>query len=498
MKYIKKIDYVSSSSLLFINNKRKLKTHLGGILSLVSIMTVSFFIWYLGYDVVYKQKPRVIPKEEYLKNSYIHNLNIENSFMALSIVDYNLEQILDIDKILTVKIFSTHYTKSKEGGNEEIWDTQYINYNTTTCDNYKLNKNNSLLLSEYSINELKTMMCPENYNITLGGTWTENNLYLLTYYIYLCDNKTDSEEKSENDVVCYPRETQLERINGNYISIYYRDFLVDPKDIDEPIKPFAKTNYMIMDSFLYKEMEVFFKTIVVNTDSGFFLEDISSEHNIMFDKYTVDTRSLVKYDSEILVASLWINSGSKTMNIDRSYIKIQEIAANVGGIIKFITLLCNFILYKVNKKTLSLEIMNNLYNFELNSYEKSAYKSRNNDVKNNYNLNNVIYKVNDNSKISNLGNSLNDSSKIEMRDIYKNNYINPNNDLKKKRNDTNINNADSIYNSSNFKLLNKSKKFEIISKINNDNISKHIEKIQGKILYNNIFIFIFIYFISFV
>lgn len=65
-----KLDLVSESPKLYINNNTKHYSFLGSILSILIIIGICLFTWFIGNDIIYKTKPKVINKEVFLEKFF--------------------------------------------------------------------------------------------------------------------------------------------------------------------------------------------------------------------------------------------------------------------------------------------------------------------------------------------------------------------------------------------------------------------------------------------
>lgn len=344
---LKSLDFSSQNPQFFIQKESRLKSTFGGLISVFVISVVLFFVWYLGYDIVYKQNPIVLMKEENLVVSNQHQLNNNTAFIGMLVENEDVGKVEDLYKILSFTLTHYLYKKNMNLSNDEIWEIESNEINLVPCTGY-WNYNNS-----YTEEQLSQFLCGENFDYSLGGYWTEDFLNLLVYEIHFCDSS-----KRE----CLPLEDMKSFVKGKYLNLYFMDQIVDPTNFNSPIKFFSRNIYMLLDSLLYKEMELFFRTIEIDSDVGFFIEDKNYLTSFQYDRYTVDSKSLDDGENPML-ASIWVYSSSKKITYKRSYIKVQDIAANVGGIVKFMMLSAYLLLYLPSMKAIKVRIMNEIFDF---------------------------------------------------------------------------------------------------------------------------------------
>lgn len=351
---IKRLDFSSQSPQFFIQKDSRLKSTFGGLVSLIVIGVVLFFVWYLGYDIVYKQNPIVLMKEENLPISNQHQFNNHTAFIGLLVENEDVGKVDDLFKILSFSLTHYLYKKNTNLSSDEIWEIESKEIKLVPCTGY-WNFNNS-----YTDEQLSQFLCGENFDYDLGGYWTEDFLNLLVYEIHFCDS---------TQRVCLPLEDMKSFVKGKYLNLYFMDQIVDPTNFNNPIKLFSRNIYMLLDSLLYKEMELFFRTIQIESDVGFFIEDKNYLTTYQYDRFTVDSKSLDD-DENPLLASIWVYCSSKKITYIRSYIKVQDIAANVGGIVKFMMLTAYLMLYLPSMKAIKIRIMNEIFDFNFDDTVK--------------------------------------------------------------------------------------------------------------------------------
>lgn len=355
MDYLRKFDFSSQGPQLFVQREPRLKTVLGGVISAIVMSIVLFFVWYIGYDIVYRESPIVLMKEENLDVSYLHQFNNSTTFIGMLVENEQLNKVQDLNKILKFSLHHYVYTKNMDPDSNEIWKIDSKSINLVPCTGY-WNYDN-----KYSEEQLSQFLCGENFNYTLGGYWSENQIDIVVYEIRFCNHNSRSD--------CLSREEMNNFVKGKYLNFYFMDQIVDLTNYQSPLKLFGRNIYMMLDSMLYKEMELFFRTVIINSDIGFLFQEQINITSFQYDRFSVDSKSLGNEDDPLL-ASIWVYSISKTITYKRSYIKIQDIAANVGGIVKFLMLAAYLVLYLPSIKGIKVRIMNEIFDFNIENNVK--------------------------------------------------------------------------------------------------------------------------------
>jgi len=215
------------------------------------------------------------------------------------------------------------------------------------------------------------------------GDYSEVEQHFLFYEIYVCKNKTDS-EGNHIGKICPPIEVMKEALNSEYyIYLTYKDYYIDPKNFTYPVRSRFSTLYARIAYDLFKEVEVYFKNINLNTDVGLITED-HVEHNTFQISQKVMDIGFNAIGEGGLVATLWIYINREVDYYTRRYLKLQELGASIGGIFKFFHLSCFIINYLFNNFDMNIHIINLLYNFDEVLFNKDEVISKE-AIHNNYN-----------------------------------------------------------------------------------------------------------------
>lgn len=225
-------------------------------------------------------------------------------------------------------------------------------------------------------------------------------------------NNYDSEE-----IICKPQ-SEIERAFENvFISLYHIDFYIDVRDFEKPVKPYVRNQIIPISYLIYKRQYLYFKNIEILTDKGSIFPD-----GVMESKYQVDyTNSEIFFSRSVAftpftVAEITISLSRLKDVYNRSYYKIQNLAADVGGILKFILVVFVFVNYLVNRPLIEQDLFSTLFNYQSLENKDFAEYFRQIKLNNNCNSNNII-----NDALNNSKKSCNSNLEILNSFIYNNN-----------------------------------------------------------------------------
>ena len=140
-----------------------------------------------------------------------------------------------------------------------------------------------------------------------------------------------------------------------------------------------------LSNTVFKRIQFYINTVDYSTDYGYIFESIDTIHINQFNYYSLDI-DLKKYEdpSDIsyykLFAIINFMNNPFIYSYKRTYMKAQTLLANIGGIIKGVTIISQILIFFVSNKLLDLELANQVV-FPLQKlileedYEKSVMKS---------------------------------------------------------------------------------------------------------------------------
>lgn len=183
----------------------------------------------------------------------------------------------------------------------------------------------------------------EDRLLDLYGSYGNLKFILWNLVLSPCVNTT------ENNNSCKSIEQIRDKLPLFYVHLEITNMLVDSFDLLNPLKPIFTSHLMRASSFNSRDEIIYFTTIFYNTDMGFILEDKSEIKG--FEISRTETDSLY-VDAENLKDSYMVKIKITLLNQKliyvRGYIKIQTIAANIGGLAKFLILVLGYLNSKYN------------------------------------------------------------------------------------------------------------------------------------------------------
>jgi hypothetical protein len=397
--FFEMIDYYGQSIELNIDSKTKAKTPIGGVFTIFTIGFVIGCTWTIGKDIFYHEEPFTSMEDRLYEHRPRLNLD-RNSFpIAFTLQDIN-QVNWEIPRYFRFEIFgSTLFNK-----NSTEYRT-YYNYTKCTYDNFP-NYSKELFDSSGMANYL----CVNNQNFTIEGYWDEELISQLFIRLRLCNNQTDGGN-------CAPFSEISNFVSQQPIAwnIYFRNTILNTKN-SYPLSKYMLNLYKSVRLSSYKSFRIFIKPQTFHSDSGLIFENLHEYSCLSYDSGAVD-----ESDPKLVsVIDIVLNVAEHENIYKRSYIKVQTIIANVGGLLKAAIFILNIFSFYFSKSKINEKIANRIFELRENYFAPRKEK-KNSESKVHF------IKVSDNKnfkpfeKVSDQSNQNLENEKNNMFVISKNN-----------------------------------------------------------------------------
>ena len=466
--FIKNFDFLSFPLTLHYNNYRSHASIISGIFTIITYSLCLLLALYLSKDYLFKTNPtsftynRVIPDTGiYLfgKKTLFHYINI-NKIDNFTFSNYN-----DIFEIIGFQdIFYNEYLMDSNREN-------YDHYIYEPCINLKFDYKSIQLTDSHYIDLFNKGYCIGSfYNKTtkkkilisepkfippnLSHGASNPNFTYYGIFVQKCVNST------LNNFSC---KSQKEIDNFfNYSSAQQLIILNSQIDVVNYKNPFVYSYYSISSSFSstgFTINNVNLQPLVIKSHESIIFSYIKEKFSYIFEQ---NSKSNVV--SQIGIRGcfyFWLQN--KAIVYERQYKKLENVFADVGGIIKIIVVIGSWINYFFAKLTTLSDVnliirkyinIKENYKSKMTNLKISNFNNNNNNNNNNFNMNNNNnnnLNMNNKSNISSL--NLINLNNNEQNTILNNNEIN----ILNKPQVINLNNSSSKLNSNYIQYKNNNK-----------------------------------------
>ena len=447
-------DIYAKRATFFYQKQEKIGSYFGLLLTFLYILfSIILFIYYL-IMTIRRKEIKVYDSSLYAQEMPIIDIN-KNYFNFA----FGLENPSTLNKFVDERIYIpevSYIDRMKING--EFVTTTNKRLELEKCKQEEFGHNYQHLLLE---GELNNSYCLKdfNYNLTFAGGFKYERMSYIRIKIFPCKNTT------ENNNHCKPQEELDSYMTSGYFSILLKDIGLNPSNFTYPTIPTLQDLYTTVDRRLYKNYILNFGLTEIQTDIGFFNEQIKNDKYIQFRKefQTSSFRDEGEYLKGKDICLIQIRLDDNILIQQRKYTKISEILSRIGGYMQLMYTVFLLLAASINKIDSELKIINSIFNFNLNQ-NKIVLK-----LKSLKTINSMTVSKSDKRLILPLNN------KIKSVNTFNFDNNRSNNNLIIKNNFNNI-----IMNGCNTKKMNKKKKSifnKIYLKSSEENKNKSINSI---------------------
>jgi hypothetical protein len=394
--FILNLDIVGSKIELTHNKSSTIKSYIGSLISTTIVIFFLYSIIYFGSDLIYKEKPISRFSKMYDNSSRIYFKDYPYRISTTDLSGFPI----NATSYMSLRV--AYHWFSMEGQPYHVQNTGLME----PCQDDFYPKELKPLFDAGSDAFYKNSFClnPFKY-IASNGTLVQDDVFIqnailaqnssaLTIYVEPCVNTT------ENGNFCLPLDEQLQKINSVQLTSSYLDSYINLNDYGTPSTYVLSSLTLIVTTNIRKTHFLTVRKANINTDSGLIMEDISESSTIQVGDIRTDLNNENFYYQIVFVGE------NIADNYFRRYIKLQDIIASIGGLLKFLLTLASLALNYFVKLNLRLDLLNTFYDLKLVplSHQVGVEKSMLKEVSG--------------LDISNLR---------DLKDIKKDNFVNTNN-----------------------------------------------------------------------
>lgn len=341
--WISKFDYFSINPKIMTLGESAFKTGVGAIFTLLCLIVIIVASCLFGRDFYLKETPRVFTESissDTFDNLTINSLNLNYMFR----IEDPYGNLFNFTNLLSLQV--QYYDYEYNSTSQEFELTSFL-YSPSTCNASTVT--DALLSKDRNLSEWYCLNYTDQ-GINFGGSWSGSFVYYWSIAIDNCPISAVNCTK-QNDL----REIFTE---GLYFSMYYPTYYFSPGNFEKPLSIKYVNQFTMLSLEIENKNRLYFKNYLVEDDRGWIFKDIFVNSLLAFDTLEKNF-NLIKPDSENMsIYSLVIYLNSDKIMIHRNYMKIQELAALVGGFMKMVVFLSQIIVAPYNSFYLNQKLFN--------------------------------------------------------------------------------------------------------------------------------------------
>ena len=248
-EFLRYLDLFGTKCSFYTEQKLKLYTPLGGILSIASIITAIFIFISINLSSFKKEDPELITKS-IIEEDHIIKFSEEKIWIPWKITNSD-DNFFNHTGIL-FPIIKYYY----KDNNTNKLESKILSYKICS-ETSMVNKTENFVIDS-SIDQL---YCIDMDDLFMGGSFSSEFLYYIEFNLYMCKNGINYEE---NNTDCLPKE-KLNLLN-DYLQIifYYPMLQFQEVDYKSPIKIKYYKNCAFLNKYMTKIDQLFLKKTVLN------------------------------------------------------------------------------------------------------------------------------------------------------------------------------------------------------------------------------------------
>ena len=346
-------DIYSKTIGFFYNDKEKLGTIFGFVLTIIYILISLFLFIFYTISTIKKSNIKVHDSVLYQKEVPEMNINSDTFYFAFGVENYLTGYTRFIDEtIYYPKVF--YVKKIKEGSIFKEIEEKPLTIERCISDKFGKDYQH-LIVKE----ELNNSYCINNFNLTLSGNFKYDKLSYIKINIYPCVNTT------ENNNHCKSRNIIDSFLSRTFISLLVKDIGLEPMNYSYPIIPLVQDLYVSIDKSYFRDFAIFFRISEIQTDEGLFYEKLHKKRYLNYQKTTQGIYNRDKnnfYNGESM-CEVQLRMSDDIRIQKRSYRKMSEVFSITGGYMQLLSTVFSIITFLINKIGHEVEIVNGLFYF---------------------------------------------------------------------------------------------------------------------------------------
>ncbi|CAD8070680.1 unnamed protein product [Paramecium sonneborni] len=387
-KFLRKIDMFGQPVSLKFNGHSKHQTEVGGIASIATITVVFLFFSSNILSFINKGELSAIVVNNFEEIPQFISLSGERTlavgFNNLSQSNYfniTLQQITIENQIITNQTLIT-IGKCKPEQFQLASDTSLQTYFT---DHF--------------------LCLEQNQQLYFGQNHSKK------YEVHLIISKCQNNQSS-----CIPNQNLDGQIFN--VQLIFQNQVVNPMKLsDKYIQTFLDDTYSIkfVPNTLSKEQELLITQYDLNNDDSIIYEEFHQSQAFAIDSR--DSKQIVNIDNDVF-ASFIFKKNKLKYTVNRSYQKITDLLARLGGFLKISFFILGFVIQIYNRLQLYLILANKIYEFSFDSIKQREFQEQQFEV-----LNSAIQSKLSKTNIQNINDEGSQQKIPASRVMQKNNSI---------------------------------------------------------------------------
>ena len=336
---------------VYYDGKLKSGTGFGFLLTVLLLTFTAVCFGYFGQDLYYRLNPIMRYHEEYTPLPESITLDPEIYPIVIEMNSASADVYYTNPNLIKMTVGQLTITQNSNSTN-----VSFEEYPMETCREDHFDKLDDNTRTYFLHKVLSDYFCiPKNLkNLTMQGAFDQNIFQTIKFTVYVCSNETSGGK-------CLPNEEIKQKMGRGFIGIYFADSTVNPENYLLPKKSQPKevfTNF-VLDS--QKQIDVFLQNNYITTEDGIIFQNSNVERVYNFDssaQYDLRTEN-----PDFFMVYFKIKQGNAYY--ERSYRKLQDLLAQIGGFINCFWIIMFSINYFYSNLSMIANVIANVFSIRV-------------------------------------------------------------------------------------------------------------------------------------
>jgi hypothetical protein len=382
------IDFLSHEPRVYINKKGRFYSKIGVFFSILSLATILSLVIY--FVVVTLSRTTIFIRYS-TSTKYDKSINLSNQPFLMSILDNSGLPYKNPEQIYTFYLAYTQYIV----GNATLGTSNKLTTETTLMERCKKENYVGTLFENFPNLENYFCYIPGTRNLTIYNKFGDltNGFGFVDVIVNRCSN-TSLFYKGAN---CADQEVINNGLSKGYLTYTYIDNIIDHNNQTQPNIQYLANQVLDLSSTVFQRIYFTMKNVRYESEDGFVFDILSANTFPQFDSVRLysDNRGTSFYPETI--SAVFIQASAVTDVYNRSYVKLQNLLANIGGVVNGILTLAAFVMNILTKRLNLMTLIDSVYKLE---EERSFYNSSPTENVNKSNTNVQLVRFNNNNSPS--------------------------------------------------------------------------------------------------
>ncbi|EAR90122.2 transmembrane protein, putative (macronuclear) [Tetrahymena thermophila SB210] len=340
-------------------NKQVYKTIYGGAITFIIGIFFIVGCWFFGDQLINRRNPSVIFSERYVEQAQRINITSDNLIIMFGVSDKQSQLWVDptIFQLRAVQQILQLNNNTQNGQ----YERKLISVNKTIkiCDQSDIGIPE--VYNYFSKLSLNKLFCFEKgQDLYMQGDFDAQQFAQLYVYIEKCQNNT-------SEVVCQPIDVINQKLQLINIDMFLSNTIIDPLNYSNPFSFRGMNQYSSASSVFPKELQLYYTNYYIQDDVGLLYTQKEEKHKFLF---TGKQETTYFGDYNVLARILIRIQKTKENLMQRRYQKIQDVIAQMGGLLKILFLVGSFIVFPFSSLIMYKAIGDNIFLYKTTDYNQ--------------------------------------------------------------------------------------------------------------------------------